>query len=308
MRRLAVIALHTFREAVRDRVLHGVLGGGVFGLFVVLAMAELSIDQQQRVVADLGIALVSLLSVGVAVFLGSSMLARELERRTLYLVLPRPLARWHLLVGKYLGIALTGFVFEAAMGAVLMAVAALQRGDAPWRWGVALLLWLATAVGVGWRVRDQAAPPPPPAALLLTAGAALAARAGVDWSAYLAALSLCLGEVALLAAVAVFYSSFSTPFTTGLLTVGTWLVGRSVGTIASFPRKALGAWLHHLLDVVARVAPNFHLFAPGIRRLTERGPLGGPWAYVGTSWAYAAAYATVLLLAAALVFRRRDLP
>ncbi len=308
MRRPLAIALHTFREAVRDRVLHGVLGGGIFGLFVVLAMAELSLDQQQRVVADLGLALVSLLSVGVAVFLGSSLLARELERRTLYVVLPRPIARWQFLLGKYLGIVLTGFVFEAAMGAVLLAVAALQRGDAPWRWGASLLAWLGVALALALRVRDRVALLPPLAVLLLGGATALAVRAGVDGSAYLAALLLCLGEVALLSAVAMFYSSFSTPFTTGLLTVGTWLVGRSVDTIASFPKGALDAWLHRLLDVVAEVAPNFHLFVPGIRRLGEQGPLGGPWAYVGTSWAYGAAYATVLLVAAALVFRRRDLP
>ncbi len=302
------VAMHTFREAVRDRVLLGALGAGVAGLFVVLALAELSLDQQQRVVADLGLSLLSLLSVGVALFLGSSMLARELERRTLYVVLPRPITRWQFFLGKYLGIVWTGAVFASLMGATLLAVAALQRGDAPWRWMLWLLGWLLFGTIGLWRADDRVRPIAPLAFVALGTAWPLAAAASVPWVPYLAAVLLCIGEMALLSAVALFYASFSTPFTTGLLAFGTWLVGRSVGFVASLPEASLAPWLRGLLRVVAEVAPNFHLFVPGVRRLSEMGPLGGPWAYVTHSLAYGAAYASAALLLAVLLFRRRDLP
>ncbi len=308
MNRVLAIALHTFREAVRDRVLHGVLGAGVAGLFVVLALAELSLDQQQRVVADLGLALLSLLSVGVALFLGSSLLARELERRTLYVVLPRPITRWQFLLGKYLGIVWTGAVFASVMGAVLLGVAALQRGGAPWRWAGWLLGWVCVSGFVAWRARDRVLVVAPLALASLFTAVPLAATVSVPWASYLAAVALSVGEVALLSAVTLFYSSFSTPFTTGLLAFGTWIVGRSVGTIASFPEARTSPWLRGILRVVEEVAPNFHLFVPGVRRLSEVGPLGGGWSYVVQALAYGATYSTVALLLAAFVFRRRDLP
>jgi ABC-type transport system involved in multi-copper enzyme maturation permease subunit len=81
--RIYAIALNTFREAVRDRVLYGVLGFATAVLLFTLVLAELSLHQQERVIEDLGLASISLFSVLVAVFLGSSLLYKEIERKTL---------------------------------------------------------------------------------------------------------------------------------------------------------------------------------------------------------------------------------
>lgn len=93
MNRILAIALNTFREAVRDKVLYGVVGIASAFLVFTLALAELSLNQQARVVTDIGLASISVFSVVVAVFLGSSLLYKEIERKTLYVILPKPIER-----------------------------------------------------------------------------------------------------------------------------------------------------------------------------------------------------------------------
>ena len=128
MGRIWAIAINTFREAVRDKVLHGVLGFAGAVLLFTLALAELSLDQQRRVVLDVGMASISLFSVVVAVFLGSSLLYKEIERKTLYVILPKPIHRHELLIGKYLGTLVTAGVFVVIMGSIQLWVTAAQFG------------------------------------------------------------------------------------------------------------------------------------------------------------------------------------
>src|SRR5690606_37382884 len=128
MGRIWAIAINTFREAVRDKVLYGVLAFATAVLLFTLALAELSLNQQRRVVLDVGLASISLFSVVTAVFLGSSLLYKEIERKTLYVILPKPIRRSEFLFGKYVGIAMTAAVFIAIMGGVQLWVTAVQAG------------------------------------------------------------------------------------------------------------------------------------------------------------------------------------
>src|SRR5690349_1326912 len=140
MQRVIAVAANRFREAVRDRVLYGVLGVATFVLLFTLVLAEVSLDQQRRIVLDVGLASISLFSVVVSIFLGSSLLYKEIERKTLYVILPKPIRRHEFLLGKYFGIALTAFVFVAIQGAVQLCVSAVQADvDPSWL--------LATALG-----------------------------------------------------------------------------------------------------------------------------------------------------------------
>src|ERR1041385_2292336 len=138
MRPIAAVAINTFREAVRDRVLYGVLGVATFVLVFTLVLAEVSLDQQRRIVLDVGLASISLFSVLVAIFLGSSLLYKEIERKTLYVILPKPIRRHEFLLGKYFGIVLTAFVFVAIQGAVQLCVSSVQAHARP-QWVVAVV-------------------------------------------------------------------------------------------------------------------------------------------------------------------------
>lgn len=302
MFRTYAIALNTFREAVRDRVLYGVLGFAVFVLLFALALAELSLGQEERVVADVGFASISLFSVVIAIFLGSSLLYKEIERKTLYVILPKPIARGEFLVGKYLGILLTALVFIGLMGAVQLWVMAVQRAGAT----PALLIAPPSLLAIGgvatWRAKDRTAVLLPAALVAVTACGLLAATVGVPLATPLARFALTIGEVIVVAGVAMFFSSFSTPFLTGALTFGVWLVGRSADELATMKSRTVPLELRHLMHGLARVVPNLNLFVPP-RRVLAGDALG----YLGSSLGYAVLYATVLLTLGVLVFRRRDL-
>jgi Cu-processing system permease protein len=305
--RIVAVAINTFREAVRDRVLYGVLGVALGVLIFTLALGALSLDQQQRIVLDVGLASISLFSVIVAVFLGSSLLYKEIERKTLYVILPKPIHRHEFLLGKYFGICLTAFVFICIMGCVQMFVAALQSGFDPL--GVlGAMLGCCAVLGIAlWRATDRTAVLVPWSLFALGIGAWVASQTHMPLVPVLAALALSVGEVMMLAAVAVLFSSFSTPFLTALLTTGVWVVGRSADTMAAMKTKVVPLWVIDALKQLVEVWPNFNLFVPGRHTLeVSLGQHAGPLTYVGTTLTYAVLYSAVLLTLASLLFKRRD--
>ncbi|MEQ8455165.1 MAG: ABC transporter permease [Sandaracinaceae bacterium] len=307
MGRVWAIAINTFREAVRDKVLYGVLGFACAILLFTLALAELSLHQQRRVVLDVGIASISLFSVVIAIFLGSSLLYKEIERKTLYVILPKPIHRWQFLLGKYVGIVVTAAVFIAIMGGIQLWVTSVQAEVPIWMVTALPLVGLAVLGGAMWRARDRTAVLVPWSFAWLAASAAVCATTDVDIATIGAALLLIAGEVLVLTAVALLFSSFSTPFLTGALTLGVWLVGRSADEMLGMRSNTLGEGVKTFLAGLGRVVPNFHLFYPGRSALTGETELpGGLLAYLGTTMGYGVAYAAVLLIAAMLIFRRRD--
>ncbi len=307
MLRILAVAVNTFREAVRDRVLNGVLGVALAVLVLTLALAELSLDQQRRIVLDVGLASISFFSVVVAVFLGSSLLYKEIERKTLYVILPKPIRRHEFLLGKYFGIALTAFVFVGIMGAVQLCVTAWQaQGNRVLI--AASVVGLPVLMGLGmWKARDRTAVLVPWSALTLCVGAFLAADAGIALAPILAALLLTMGEVLLLTSVALLFSAFSTPFLTALFTIGVWLVGRSADSMIQMKSRMLPQIVIDVLAKLVHVWPNFNVFVPGRHTLEAHlDTVGGPLAYVASTMIYGVVYSAVLLTLASVIFRRRD--
>ena len=305
--RIYAIALNTYREAVRDRVLFGVLVLAAGVLALTLALAELSLDQQMRVVTDIGLASISLFSVVVAIFLGSSLLYKEIERKTLYVILPKPIARFEFLLGKYFGIVATCAVFIAIMGAIQLLVTAIQAG-ASTTLIVAVPSALIASLGLGFLVsKDRTLVVPIWSLMALGASAWVCSTADVELFRLLASLVLNLGEVLILAAVALLFSSFSTPFLTGAFTFGVWMVGRAAHDMVAMKTRVLSPAMQSILGWLAEVVPNFNLFVPGRNVLVAKATqFGEPLAYVATSMGYAILYAGATLLVAALIFRRRD--
>lgn len=300
--RIYAIALNTYREAVRDRVLFGVVVFAAGVLALTLALAELSLDQQMRVVTDLGLASISLFSVVVAIFLGSSLLYKEIERKTLYVILPKPIARYEFLLGKYFGIVATCAVFIAVVGSLQLVVTAIQAG-ASTASIVVVVAALAAALGVGLLlVADRTLVLPIWSLAALAAAAWLCSTVDVELFRLLASLLLNLGEVLILTAVALLFSSFSTPFLTGAFTFGVWLVGRTAHDMVAMKTRVLSPGVKALLGWLAEVVPNFNLFVPGRSTLVA----GASGSYVVTTMGYAVLYATAVLFIAALIFRRRD--
>ena len=306
MRPAFAIAINTFREAVRDRVLYGVLGIATAVLLFTLVLAQVSLDQQLRIVLDVGLASISWFSVVVALFLGSSLLYKEIERKTLYVILPKPIRRHEFLFGKYLGIALTAFVFVMIQGAVQLLVSSIQAGA---NLGLTLGVLFGMPVLLGlvmWKARDRTAVVVPWSIVALGAAAFVASTTTLALTPILCALVLTVGEVLMLTAVALFFSSFSTPFLTALLTLGVWLVGRSADTMVTMKTDAIPPAAKEMLKVLARFWPNFDLFVPGRHTLETQLAGAGPFSYVANNMLYAVAYGFVVLVLASFIFQRRD--
>lgn len=125
--KILAIAHNTFREAVRDRVFALV---GAFGLVLMVSsivLSPLSVGAQQKLVADIGLAGISIFAVLVVLFVGSGLVHKELDKRTIMTLLSKPVSRMDYLLGKYFGLLFT-IVTMMAMMAVLFGFALLATG------------------------------------------------------------------------------------------------------------------------------------------------------------------------------------
>jgi ABC-type transport system involved in multi-copper enzyme maturation permease subunit len=135
MSRVVHIAANTFREAVRDRVLYNLIAFALLLSGAAILVGQISIDIERLVVVNLGLTAVSLFGVVIAIFIGIGLVSKEMEKRTLYTVLSRPVRRWEFIVGKFLGLTGTLFVntFFMAIGvfaALLYVSHKFQSSDA----------------------------------------------------------------------------------------------------------------------------------------------------------------------------------
>lgn len=257
------VALNTFREAIRNRVLYvlAFFAVGLMGFSAVLG--ELSMHEEVRVIKDLGLAGISVFGTIIALFLGVNLLSKELDRKTVYFVIPKPLFRWEFLLGKYVGLVITLAALVAAMSAVLIAFVLSEGG----RHGPAMF------------------------------------RAEV----------LVFLELMLLVAVAIVFSSFSSPYLSAMFTAGFWIIGRNTPEMRTFAQNKLdGTPVGLLLDGISSLLPDFHLFyisganLAGTDEVVSIHESFVNWAYVGTAAGYTVAYSAALLLLAMGLFSRRD--
>src|SRR5271168_1165286 len=127
--RIVHIASNTFREAVRDRVLYNLIAFALLLSGAAIFIGQISIDVERLVVVNLGLTAVSLFGVVIAIFIGIGLVSKEIDKRTLYTVLSRPVRRWEFVVGKFFGLTGTLVVntFFMAIGVFLALLSVAHR-------------------------------------------------------------------------------------------------------------------------------------------------------------------------------------
>ncbi len=248
-----LIAQNTFREAIRDRVLSGVVAGGLVLLGLTQLAKPLAMGEGLRLTVDLGLSVVSMLGLLVVLMVGTSLVAKEIERRTIFNLLSRPVPRAVYLMGKWLGLS-----------GALWAVSALL--------GVAL--WL----------------------VLVSLGQAKFGTA-IAQAVYLAGL-----ELTVVTAIAVMFSTLSTPVLSALYTLGIFMAGQWSDDLRRFAGKAPET-LRMLLEVVSNLLPNLSLF--NMRTLASGGDPTS-LVHLGVATTYAALYCGCVLALGAAAFESRD--
>ena len=307
LQRVFAIAMNAYREAVRARVLYGLLAFALAACGYAVVVASLSLDQQARVVSDVGSASISLCAVLVAIVLGATSLYRELELKTIFPILARPLHRHEYLVGKYLGTLLTLLVFVALDGALVLAILGLETGAAPAKvLGAAGVLFAVLGVLLVRFKHSRVQIVVPWALVLFAVMAILAEPGGQNRQLVLASCLLTLCETAIITAVATLFSSFSSPFLTAVFTLSVFLIGRSADTLAHLPAKQVGAATKQAATVLARVVPNLQAYVPSRPILLGEVPNLPTWPLVAKAAGQSLAYSIVMLAFATLIFRRRD--
>jgi ABC-type transport system involved in multi-copper enzyme maturation permease subunit len=307
LRRVVVIAMNAYRENVRARVLYGLMALALATCVYSLLVATLSLHQEARVVADLGSASISLYAALVAIILGATSLHREIELKTLFPILTRPLRRHEYLLGKYFGTLATLLVFVALDGAAVLALLAFEASQKPMLVGGTLVLFAAILAVTLIRAKyTRVFVVVPWAFALFAAMALLSAPAAGERQLVMASAVLTMCESVIVAAVATLFTSFSSPFLTATFTLGVFVVGRSADTLANLPAKYFGETVRSIGRVLSHVFPNLHLYVPP-RPLLLGHVIDTPvWPYVGSSAIHAIFYAAVLLTVSALVFEKRD--
>ena len=133
MRVIKYIAVNVFRESVRDRVLYNLVLFAILLMGVSFLIGELTAGQDIKVIKDLGLAAMSIFGLFIAVFIGIGLVSKEVEKKSIYSLLSKPISRQQFIIGKFLGLVLTLAVNLAVMTIAYYAVLGLMGAPAS-RW------------------------------------------------------------------------------------------------------------------------------------------------------------------------------
>lgn len=270
MNRIWPVVKITFLEGVRNRALYGI---GVLALLMCganILISGMVMREVGKVSVDVGLATTGFSGLLLLLFVTIHQFAADLDQKTLYMILARPVSRTHYLLGKYFGMIL---LIGAAMLILALAMYATIG-----------LVWFSSS-----DYFDR-----------------------FSWPLIGVAVVMNMLQIFLLCAVSFFFASFtSTSFVTLILTLVTYFIGHGLSAVKKILVSAdqigiqVSAFTVKIIGIASWIFPNLALF--DIRTLAAHG-LWPSWAYLAGSVTYAAVYIFMVMLAAVLIFRRREFP
>ena len=266
MSAIAKIAVHVFRDSVRDRVLYNLVLFAVLLISASYLIGQLTGGQDLKIIKDLALGATSIFGLFIAVFIGIGLVAKEVERRSIYTILSKPVRRHELVLGKYAGLVLTLAVNVAVMVAAMYAV-------------LGYMSWIETEeFKRGWE-----APAMDPAMLK--------------------AVFLIFVQLMIVTAMAVFFSTFSSPMLSAVLTFGLYVAGHFNADLRNFQEVVDSAPAVYLARALYYVLPNLAPFDVKAA-VVHAQPV--TFEYMALTTGYGLLYIAALLVLAVLVFTRRD--
>jgi ABC-type transport system involved in multi-copper enzyme maturation permease subunit len=255
--RIGTVALNTFREAVRDRVLYNLVFFALVMMAAAILVGQISVGIEQIVIVTLGLSAISIMGLLISAFIGVGLVSKEIDKRTLYALLAKPLRRWEFILGKFAGLALTLAVNTAAMAAGLFLALfyvkhSIERAD----------------------------------------------------TVVLVAVYFILLKLALVVALAMLFSCFTTPLLAILFTAGLYIAGLFVHEMRNMQAGMIDPALGALLRGISYVLPNFENF--DVMGAVAHGRII-PGALIAQNTAYAAVYCAIVLAVAMAIFSQRNL-
>jgi ABC-type transport system involved in multi-copper enzyme maturation permease subunit len=266
VRAIRVVAINVFRESVRDRVPYNLV---VFAILLIASsylIGQLTAGQDVKIIKDLGLAATSVFGLFISIFIGIGLVSKEVERRSIYALLSKPVTRAQFVAGKYAGLVLTLAVNVSVMTIALYVI-------------LAYMVWTEPpTLRAGWD-----AP-------------------GMD-PALLKAVFLIFIELMLVTAIALFFSTFSTPILSAALTFGLYVAGHFNADLKNFEKIVSSKAAARLARGVYHVLPDLSAF--DVKTEVVHG-LPVTLGYLASTAAYGLAYVAALLLVSTFIFSRRD--
>jgi ABC-type transport system involved in multi-copper enzyme maturation permease subunit len=250
---IKVIAFNTFKEAVRDRILYLLLFFAALSILVSRILALLTVGDRAKIIKDVGLASISFFGALMAILIGTGLVYKEIEKRTIFTLISKPMRRHEFLLGKFFGLVLTLLVMLVLMSVIFLA-----------------LVFFHTFT--------------------------------VEWKMLLAILYIFI-ELILITAVAILFSSFSTPILSSLFSLCFYLIGHFSWSLETLIKKSPAGIFKVLAQIVYTILPdleNFNFKTEVVHGLTI------PPQVLLYSAAYGFLYTVFILGLAILVFRRRD--
>jgi ABC-type transport system involved in multi-copper enzyme maturation permease subunit len=253
MTRILVIARNTFREAIRDRIYLAIFCFAGILLAATQVLSPLALGEGGKITRDFGLSSLVLLTLLVTVLVGTGLVHKEIERKTIMTLLSKPLGRGEFVIGKFLGLLWTLAVIFGAMLVMLMGLLYVKDG----RFDVPVLL----------------------------------------------AACLSIGELVVITSVAIFFSTCTSPALSAMFTFAAYVAGHFAADLKTFAGQA-SSW------IVSALANGAYYLFPNLELFNARGPavhgIVPGVSQFGFAFLYAALYASAVLGAAVLVFRRRE--
>ena len=254
IQKILTIARNTFREAVRDRILYNLV---LFVLLITAAaifLGDLTAGYEARTIVNLGLGSMLIFGAFISIFVGVSLVSKEIEKRTVYAIFSKPIGRGEFIIGKYLGLCLTLLVNVLVMGlGISLALLYVGGGKMAWTvWGAIVLIYF---------------------------------------------------QLAIVTAIAILFSSFSSPALSALLTFFIFLIGHFSASLRDLAASLGSSAAKLFFDLLYIFLPNLSFFSFSAN--ASRGEVP-PVSMIGGSVLYALCYILVLLTITFLIFRRRN--
>lgn len=269
MKGMLSLAYITFVEGIRSRAIFGIFIMALLMFAVTLTLTNLFMRDIVKVAADLSLATISFSGLLMVLFIGNNLLSKDIDKRTIYMVISRPISRPQYIVGKFMGLVLlviVAVIFLGAISSIPVYLAELSYEN--------------------------------PATIF-------------KWHIYLTAIIMIAMKLALIAAITIFFSSFtSTSFISLILTIATYIIGTSTETVKGIlTMKMDGVDISPVIKAVIKgvyyIFPNLSTF--DIKLQASHGiPL--PEGYILWAITYWLIYTGIMVSTAAIIMERREFP
>ncbi len=260
------VAVNVFRESVRDKVLYNLVFFAVLLIATSYLLGQLTAGQEVKIIKDLGLSATAVFGLFIAVFIGIGLVSKEVERRSIDSLLSKPIRRYEFIVGKYSGLVLTLLVNVAVMTIAQYVV-------------LGYMSWTETEEFT----RSWEAPATDPVLMK--------------------AIFLIFVQLMLVTAIALFFSSFSSPMLSAVLTFGLYIVGHFNADLKNFENVVNSKTAAYVARALYYLLPNLSPFDVKAD-VVHAQPVSA--AYLALTTAYGVVYIGALLLATMFVFARRD--